>query len=68
MFKPDTKTAKPGDIIEFKREDVLLQGKVLPSSCKQSIIVDISKAQNLAELNNGYSTTVVAHKNYRVIG
>lgn len=68
MFKPDTKTAKPGDIIEFKKEDVILQGKVLPSSCKHSIIVDISEAHNLAQLNHNFSTTVVAHKNYRVIG
>ncbi|MBU5266935.1 YkvS family protein [Virgibacillus proomii] len=67
MFKPDSKKAKPGDIIEFKKENVLLQGEVLPSHCKRSTIVDISKSRNLTKLNHSFPTTVVAHKNYRIV-
>jgi len=66
MFTPDDKTAKPGDIIEFEKNDRLMEGQVLPSNCKNSIIVDISSMHNLEEINHGFESTVVSHKKYRV--
>ncbi|CDQ38748.1 MULTISPECIES: DUF2187 family protein [Virgibacillus] len=67
MFKADTKKANPGDIIEFEKENYILQGQVLPSNCKRSIIVDISSSNNLRKISHGFSNTVVAHENYRII-
>ncbi|UJL45639.1 DUF2187 family protein [Virgibacillus sp. NKC19-16] len=67
MFQPDSKKAKPGDVVEFKREDLLLTGKTLPSKSKNSIIVEISSESDLEAVNRGHPNTVVAHEKYRVI-
>jgi len=67
MFHPDKKKAKPGDVIEFEMEEQLLQGEVLPSKCKNSIIVDIKSPNALSELAHSYSNTVVGHDKYRVV-
>lgn len=69
VFRGDKEIAKPGDIVQFQRNNVILEGMVLPSSAENSIIVDLSSMdlKDLEELNHGYSNTVVAHRNYRVI-
>lgn len=67
LFTPDKKKAKPGDIVEFKKNDFIMKGVVLPSSCKKSIIVDIESLNNLKKLPFGYPNTVVAHHKYRVV-
>lgn len=69
VFRGDNEIAVPGDIVQFQRNNVILEGIVLPSSAENSIIVDLSSMdiRDLEELNHGYSNTVVAHKNYRVI-
>ncbi|MBP1970791.1 uncharacterized protein YkvS [Virgibacillus natechei] len=66
MFQPDNNKAKPGDLVEFKREDLLLTGKVLPSNCKNSIIVEISSENDLEAINYSHPNTVVSHKKYRI--
>jgi len=67
MFYPDNKKAKPGDIIEFKMENSVVKGEVLPSNCKKSIIVDIASMNDIRSFSHSYPNTVVAHHNYRVI-
>ncbi|GAA0433819.1 MAG: DUF2187 family protein [Bacillota bacterium] len=67
MFKPDKKKAKPGDVIEFVKDNYILKGQVLPSSCKRSIIVDISSSSNLQKISHSFPNTVVAHENYRIV-
>ncbi|TFJ92642.1 YkvS family protein [Lentibacillus salicampi] len=67
MFKPDSKKAKPGDIIEFEQDGVLVKGNVLPSKTKNSIVVDISAMENYENLNYGFPNTVVNHKKYRIV-
>lgn len=66
MFKPDRKKAKPGDIVEFEQNGMLIRGEVLPSKTKNSIIVDISAMKDYEKINHGYSNTVVNHKTYRI--
>ncbi|GGK07946.1 hypothetical protein GCM10007063_33070 [Lentibacillus kapialis] len=68
MFKPDRSKAKPGDIIEFEQNGILVQGEVLPSKTKNSIVADISGTKGYEKLNHGYTNTVVSHKSYRIIG
>lgn len=69
VFRGDKEIAQPGDIVQFQREHLILEGIVLPSSAENSIIVDLSSTdlKDLEEVNHGYSNTVVAHRNYRVI-
>ncbi|MFC3040798.1 DUF2187 family protein [Virgibacillus xinjiangensis] len=67
MFHPDNKKAKPGDIVEFMRDGMLFQGKVLPSKCKNSIIVDFSSIMHNWEKVSSYPNTVVGHGKYRVV-
>ncbi|WP_231514986.1 DUF2187 family protein [Oceanobacillus salinisoli] len=69
MFQVDEKRAQPGDIIQFQRNNVLLEGTVLPSHGENSIIVDLSSMnhKDLEEINHGYSNTVVAHHKYKVV-
>ncbi|WP_010529569.1 YkvS family protein [Lentibacillus jeotgali] len=67
MFKPDRNKAEPGDIIEFEQNGMLVQGEVLPSKTKNSIIADISGTKGYEKLNHGYTNTVVSHKSYRII-
>lgn len=65
MFQPDNNKAKPGDVVEFKREDLLLTGMVLPSKCKNSIIVEMSSENDLEPIRS-HPNTVVAHDKYRI--
>ncbi|MBY7144347.1 DUF2187 family protein [Virgibacillus sp. NKC19-3] len=67
MFQPDKKKAAPGDLVEFKKDDLLLTGITLPSKCKNSIIIEISSENDLETINYRYPNTVVAHNKYRVI-
>ncbi|GAB3056410.1 DUF2187 family protein [Virgibacillus ainsalahensis] len=67
MFQPDEKKAKPGDVIEFIREDKLLKGKVLHSQLKNSSIVDISSLNDMTALEVNHPNTVVGHDKYRII-
>ncbi|MFC2949430.1 DUF2187 family protein [Virgibacillus sediminis] len=67
MFHPDEKKATPGDMVEFIREGILLRGKVLPSKCKNSVIVDLSSVMHNWEKVSSYPNTVVAHGKYRVV-
>ncbi|HLR63735.1 MAG TPA: DUF2187 family protein [Lentibacillus sp.] len=67
MFKPDRNKAKPGDIIEFEQNGILVQGEVLPSKTTNSIVADISGIKGYEKLNHGYMNTVVSHKSYRII-
>lgn len=62
MFKPDQKKAKPGDIIEFEQNGILVQGEVLPSRTQNCSVVDITRTKDYAVLNHGYSNTVVDRK------
>lgn len=67
MFQPDEKIAEPGDVVEFEMENQLMKGIVLPSHCKNSVIVDIAIMNETVELRHDYPNTVVGHDKYRVI-
>ncbi|MFC2949886.1 YkvS family protein [Virgibacillus sediminis] len=67
MFHPDEKKAKPGDVIEFERNNMVYTGKVMPSRAENSIVVDISEMDRYEELNHGYHNTVVNHTKYRIV-
>lgn len=67
MFYPDKKKAEPGDLIEFQRKNLLLKGKVLPSNCKNSIVVEITSPNDLETMNESHPNTVVAHGKYRIM-
>nr|WP_281063591.1 YkvS family protein [Halobacillus andaensis] len=67
VFTPDTKVASPGNIIEFERNETMFKGKVIPSQCQRSVIVDLTIMDNLDEIDFEYDRTVVAHENYRVL-
>ncbi|WP_373893633.1 DUF2187 family protein [Virgibacillus natechei] len=68
MFQPDKHKAEPGDVVEFKRDDLLLKGRTLPSKCKNSIVVEIGSENDLESINYSHPNTVVSHNKYRVIG
>ncbi|WP_173915602.1 YkvS family protein [Halobacillus sp. Marseille-Q1614] len=67
MFTPDKKIAQPGNIVEFERNDIMFKGKVIPSQCQRSVIVDLTIMDNLDEIDFEFDRTVVAHENYRII-
>ncbi|RKQ35856.1 DUF2187 family protein [Oceanobacillus halophilus] len=69
VFQVDEHKAEPGDIIQFQRENVILEGTVLPSHGENSIIVDLSSMpiEDLEMFNHGYSNTVVAHSKYKIL-
>ncbi|MCP3031446.1 YkvS family protein [Halobacillus sp. A1] len=67
MVTPDTKIAQPGNIVEFERNDITFKGKVIPSQCQRSVIVDLTIMDNLAEVDFEFERTVVAHENYRIL-
>lgn len=68
-FQGDKEKAKPGDVVQFLRNNIILEGIALPSNAENSIVVDLSSTsfKVLEEINHGYSNTVVAHHKYRVI-
>ncbi|MBN9655925.1 DUF2187 domain-containing protein [Halobacillus litoralis] len=67
MVQPDDRIATPGQIVTFERNDIIFKGKVIPSQCQQSVIVDLTIMDNLDEIDFEYDRTVVAHTNYRII-
>ncbi|UOR11657.1 YkvS family protein [Halobacillus amylolyticus] len=67
MFKTDTKIANPGNIVEFERNETRFKGKVIPSQCQRSVIVDLTIMENFEEIDFDYERTVVAHENYRIL-
>ncbi|WP_197482158.1 DUF2187 family protein [Oceanobacillus sp. Castelsardo] len=69
VFQGDKEKASPGDIVQFLRHNIILEGITLPSNAENSIIVDLSSTslKVLEEINHGYSNTVVAHHKYRVV-
>jgi uncharacterized protein YkvS len=69
LFQGDNEKALPGDVVQFLRNNVILEGITLPSNAENSIIVDLSSTslKVLEEINHGYSNTVVAHHKYRVV-
>lgn len=67
MIKPDDRVATPGQIVTFERNDIIFTGKVIPSQCQRSVIVDLTVMDNLEDIEFEFDRTVVAHTNYRII-
>lgn len=67
MIQPDDRIAEVGQIVSFERNDITFTGRVIPSQCQRSVIVDLTVMDNLEEIDFEYDRTVVAHTNYRVI-
>lgn len=67
MIQPDDRIATPGQIVSFVRNDITFKGKVIPSQCQRSVIVDLTIMDNLEDIDFEYDRTVVAHTNYRII-
>jgi uncharacterized protein YkvS len=66
-MNPDAITvAKEGDIIEFERNNMILQGKVV-SILENSVIVNLQYMPQFENLDLEHSKTVVAHRNYTII-
>ncbi len=66
MIQPDDRIANPGQIVSFERNDMVFKGKVIPSQCQRSVIVDLTIMENLEEIDFEFERTVVAHTNYRI--
>ncbi|MFC0525072.1 YkvS family protein [Pontibacillus salicampi] len=64
---PDDKTANFGDVVRFERGGMVLEGKVLPSSCANSVIVDLSIMEGFKDLDMEHDRTVVNHNKYKVV-
>ncbi|KGX87183.1 YkvS family protein [Pontibacillus litoralis] len=64
---PDQNQAHFGDIVQFERDGIVLEGKVLPSSCQNSVIVDLTIMDNFEQLELEHERTVVNHKNYQIV-
>ncbi|MFQ3545381.1 YkvS family protein [Halobacillus rhizosphaerae] len=66
MIQPDDRIANPGQIVSFERDDMVFRGKVIPSQCQRSVIVDLTIMENLEDIDFEFERTVVAHTNYRI--
>nr|WP_318036137.1 YkvS family protein [Halobacillus salinarum] len=66
MIQPDDRIANPGQVVSFERNDIVFKGKVIPSQCQRSVIVDLTIMENLEEIDFEFDRTVVAHTNYRI--
>ena len=59
--------AKAGDIVTFELLGDQVKGKVIPSSCKRCIMVDLSIMENFNEIEFEHQRTIVAPGKYKVL-
>ncbi|WP_181347178.1 YkvS family protein [Thalassobacillus sp. CUG 92003] len=67
MIEADEKIANVGDIVVFERGGQEFKGRVIPSNCQRSAIVDLTIMENFSSIDFDHDRTVVAHTNYKVI-
>ncbi|SIS60451.1 YkvS family protein [Salimicrobium flavidum] len=63
----ESQLAQIGDIVTFTRKNETWTGKVVPSGCANSVIVDLRVMEKLPERENSSYLTCVNHSNYRII-
>lgn len=59
--------AVPGDIVTFTRGKETWKGKVLPSGCTNSVVVDLSIMDKLPYRDVDSHLTCVNHKKYKIV-
>ncbi|AKG03463.1 hypothetical protein AAV35_000815 [Salimicrobium jeotgali] len=59
--------AQIGDIVTFTRKKEQWMGKVVPSGCANSVIVDLRVMEELPDRENSSYLTCVNHKNYHIV-
>ncbi|WP_347860994.1 DUF2187 family protein [Salimicrobium sp. PL1-032A] len=59
--------AVPGDIVSFTRGKATWKGKVIPSGCTNSVVVDLSVMEELPDRDVDSHLTCVNHKKYQII-
>lgn len=63
----ESQMAQIGDVVTFTRKNETWTGKVVPSGCTNSVIVDLRVMEKLPERENSSYLTCVNHKNYRIV-
>jgi uncharacterized protein YkvS len=67
-MNPDAITvADKGNIVEFDRHNMVLQGKVI-TILDNSVVVDLQCMDNFEDLGLEHHRTVVSHKKYTIVG
>ncbi|SIS45859.1 YkvS family protein [Salimicrobium flavidum] len=59
--------ATPGDIVTFTRGKETWKGKVIPSGCTNSVVVDLSIMEKLPYRDVDSHLTCINHKKYTIV-
>ncbi|PBB06543.1 MULTISPECIES: YkvS family protein [Salimicrobium] len=59
--------AVPGDIVAFERGNETWKGKVIPSGCTNSVVVDLSIMEELPDRDVDSHLTCINHRKYTIL-